>query len=228
MTTSSVSLSNKIVMNKFQWMSRQLRHFNDAGSIINWANAMYLVKGLLIDPLPTRPVTDYQQPSSSPSPHLQYNHPVSTTINLQRYQADRSITPPTTICFQPSTTKSLTKSPSYNYDIVPAKPAPLTIFNHRQPTISPTNALVPSPKRRKIITPPSVTSHASATNIINRSTTSSQIVPSVIPTRTPPSTTTISKDPSLPEGWFLCYNKLNRRCYYWNKKTGASQWVKPV
>ena len=45
---SSLALSNAIVMNKYIWMSRQLRNFNDVGSIIHWANAMIYVKNLLL------------------------------------------------------------------------------------------------------------------------------------------------------------------------------------
>ena len=223
MSSSSGSLSNKIIMNKFLWMSRQLWHFNDAGSIVNWANAMHLVKGLLIDPQPTTPVTDNLRPSS---PQTSTSH-VFTTINPQRAYSDRSITPPTSICFQPSKMKSLTKSPTYCSNIVPAKPKPLTIYSHRQPTISPTNSLAPSPKRRKTDIPPVVNYHASTTNITN-SITSSQPMSNAITTRKPPSTTAISMDPTLPDGWYFCYNKTNGQHYYWNKITGATQWAKPV
>ena len=106
---SSVLLSNKTVMNKYLWMSRHLRNFNDAGSIINWANAMLLVKSLLIDPLPTRS-------------HL-----------------ERSITPPSTICFQPSEKKTLKKSPSYCSSFGPTEPThPTSLYCFEQaPSLRP-------------------------------------------------------------------------------------------
>ena len=59
-----VYLSNTTIMNKYLWMSRQLRNFNEAGSIINWANAMHLVKCLLIEPQPTASRADNLRSSS--------------------------------------------------------------------------------------------------------------------------------------------------------------------
>ena len=71
---SSVIQSNTLVMNKYLWMGRQLRNFNDAGSIINWANAMNMVKGLLlksndVSSLPAHPAPTSRTPiPSSHSP----------------------------------------------------------------------------------------------------------------------------------------------------------------
>ena len=156
MMTSSVPLSNKIVMNKYLWMSRQLRNFNDVGSIMNWANAMLLVKGLLLDPQPANPTRTNQHPSSEPSP-LQRTFPHHLGAStFQRIYPERSITHPTTICFQPSKKKPLTRSPPRISNYVPTKPSPLTIYTHCQPTISPTTSLSPCPKRRKIAIPPAV------------------------------------------------------------------------
>ena len=146
MMTSSVPLSNKIVMNKYIWMSRQLRNFNDVGSITNWANAMLLVKGLLLDPVPARPTRINQTPSQPSS--LQRTIRLKAN-NLQRTYQERSITPPTTICLQPSKQKPLSKSPPRTSNYVPTKPSPLTIYTHCQPTISPTNPLSPCPRGEK-------------------------------------------------------------------------------
>ena len=44
--SGSLTQSNTLVMNKYLLMGRQLRNVNDVGSIINWANAMNMVKGL--------------------------------------------------------------------------------------------------------------------------------------------------------------------------------------
>ena len=144
------------------------------------------------------------------------------TNNTQRTHPERSITPPRTIYFQPSKMKSLSKSRSCCSNIAPTKIAPLTIYTHRQPTISPTNSLVPSPKRRKITIPPAVDYHTSTTNITMRKVCS-QPGPTVTATCTPPSNMTISSDPSLPAGWHYCYDKSNNYSYYWNNLTGATR-----
>ena len=160
-------------MNKFLWMSRQLRHFNDAGPIINWANAMLIVKGLLVDPLPACPVLGNIQPTSQPTSPLPASHHQITTNNLQRWP-ERSITPPTIISFQPCRKKPLTKSPSWctDYVPIPTKPSPLIICTHSHPSISPTNSLAPCPKRRKIAISPEVDYNASTTNLTNSKSSS--------------------------------------------------------
>ena len=220
---SSVPLSNKIVMNKFLWMSHQLRNFNDIGSIITWANAMLHVKSLLLDPLPATPVTaNQQQLSPQSSPHTSTRN-VLTTNNSHWTHPERSIAP----CFQPSREKPLTMSPSCCSNYVPTKPSPLTIFTHRQPTISPTNSLAPSPKRRKIAIPPSVNYHASITNLTN-SKSSSQPAPTIKKTFTPTPTTKIYPNPCTPDAWLFCYDNTTGLTYYWNEISGATQRVKPA
>ena len=163
--THPISLSNAIVMNKYIWMCRQLRNFNDTISIVNWANATLHVKALLLDD------------EHASQAHLHS----STTINQQSYDPDCSITSPTTICFQPTPNqrpsatyiqqgndphrsltpptkisfqptpkKPLTKSPArYSYYVL-SRPTPLTIYPHCQSTIPPSDSLPPCPKRRKI------------------------------------------------------------------------------
>ena len=227
MMTSSVPISNKIVMNKYLWMSRQLRNFNDVGSIINWANAMLLVKGLLLDPLPASPVFANEQPSSQPSlPQRTIPHQF-TTNNLQRIYPERSITPPTTICFEPSKKKALTKSTSRCSNYVPTKPAPLTIYTIHQPTISPTNDLSPCPKRRKIAIQPAVDYHASTSNLAN-SKSSSQPATTITTTCTPTQITTITQNPSPRNAWLFCYDNTTGVSYYWNKISGRTQRKKPA
>ena len=164
----SVALSNKLVMNKYLWMSHQLRHFNDVGSIINWSNAMNLVKGLLFEPLSTAPtptssiLPSVRHPPSQPLFSISNPHISSINIPpvpLSNHDA-RSITPPTTISFKPikkmPLTKPLTLSPARTSSYTPSKPPQLTISTHCQPELSPTNSLTQCPKRRKLTLPPSV------------------------------------------------------------------------
>ena len=168
---TSKTIVNTLVMNKYAWMGRQLRHFNDVGSIISWANAMILVKGLLLESesppsAPSKTHPPPLAPHSPPQHHLATNSPLITHFNWSSTpptHPESSITPPTTICFQPSKKKVISKSPFYSSNISPTKPKPLTTYTHRQPTISPTNSLAPTPKRRKIIIPPAVDYHASTT-----------------------------------------------------------------
>ena len=114
-------------MNKYIWMCRQLRNFNDTISIVNWANATMYVKALLLDEEQaslariyssttinqqsyypdfsiTSPTTICFQPTPNQRP--------SAINNQQGNDPDRSLTPPTTISFQPTPKKPLTKSPS--------------------------------------------------------------------------------------------------------------------
>ena len=64
-------------MNKYVWMSRQLRIFNDVGSIVNRANAMTYVKNLLLEPSP-----------SAVSPILNHHHHMAKpTTNHEEYPA---------------------------------------------------------------------------------------------------------------------------------------------
>ena len=166
----SASLSNKLVMNKYLWMSHQLRHFNDVASIINWSNAMILVKGLLFEPLSAAPTPNNPIPRSAPHPQSQpkftISNPLKSTTNIPPVPTSnhdsRSITPPTTISFEPNKTMPLTQSllrcPSY----LPRKPSPLTTYRLNNPAISPSDSLPRQPKRRKLTIPPSVEYNASA------------------------------------------------------------------
>ena len=176
----ALRLSNKIIVSKYFWMCRQLRYFNDAGSIVNWAHAMSLVKNLLLEPLPVAPAPVMPQPPSScPS----YRKIFSTNIP-SRTQPDRSISTPTTICFYPTKFKPLTLSPASCSNSIPSKSTPLTIYTHCQPEFSPTNSLTQCPKRRKLTIPPSVDCIASAKhNTISNCV--SHPNPAVVSTNTP-------------------------------------------
>ena len=182
----SVNISNKLVMNKYVWMGRQLRYFNDAGSIMNWANAMCLVKGLLLEPKPEPQVSANSQPPSPsflPSQHrfsTINQHTLSTKIT-RNTPSICSITPPITVCFKPATKQSLTQSLPRCSTYVPRKPSSLTTYTLCLPTISPADSLPQCPKRRKLSVPPSVDYHA--TTELPQSTSTEVIVsgPKIIP-----------------------------------------------
>ena len=156
---SSVIQSNTLVMNKYLWMGRQLRNFNDAGSIINWANAMNMVKGLLlksndVSSLPAHPAPTSRTPipSSHSPPQLHRstdNKNICSPTTSHCTLSIRSITPPTTICFQPKK-KSLNPSSSIRCSFLPSKPKPLTTFTLRLPNIPSANSHPNRPKRRKL------------------------------------------------------------------------------
>ena len=205
-------LANKAVLNKYLWMSRQLRNFNDAGSIMNWAHAMSLVKSLLLETPPNAPVHANRQPSSQP-PALD----LYPTNNQQRSQTDRSITLPTTICFKP-TKRLLSQSPVSCSNYPPSKPSPLTIYTHCQPTVCPTQSAPPCPKRRKIVIPPSVDYHGTTKNQSNKFFTSQ---PSAIKSIPAPA-------PSPPDAWIKCYCKKTGRTFYLNKISRVTQMNKPA
>ena len=182
----STALSNKLVTNKYLWMAHQLRHFNDVVSIINWSNAMTLVKGLLLEQLPAAPTPINSILSSVPhppsQPFLSISSPHISPINIPpvppRNHDARSITPPTTIFFKPIKkmpptttgflpirTKPLTLSPARSSSYKPIKPSQLTISTHCQQELSPSNSLTQCPKRRKLTSPPSVDYYASTQSL---------------------------------------------------------------
>ena len=210
MTLSAAPLSNKIVMNKYIWMSRQLRNINDVGSIINWANAMLLVKGLLFDPVPIPPAADTLQPTSPrASPHRTTQN-VFNTCNSRRPHPELSFTRPTAIRIQPSKNTVLTTSTSRCSSHIVPKPSHLTINSHCQPTIPPTNSQAPSSKRRKISIPPAVDNHAT-TNLIDNSS-SAQHALTVTTTCTPTSETKIPHAPPLPKPCPHCWER-RKECF---------------
>ena len=146
----SIALSNAIVMNKYVWMSRQLRNFNDIGSLVNWANAMTYVKNLLLEPSPSAPFRNPQ-----PSPLFGYNQRPHMENIRQSPKPDISISKPTTINFLANTIP-LTQSPASCSNYEPRTPSPLTTYTLRLPTVCPNESFPQCPKRRKIAIPPSV------------------------------------------------------------------------
>ena len=184
--TCSTAISNKLVMNKYIWMGRQLRNFNDLGSIINWANAMSHVKGLLLKPKPVPPALANPQPASSSYSPSQYYFPTNTPHTLPPTIPPSSlsrqvISPPTTVCFKPATTKPLTQSPPRCSTYAPSKPSPLTTHTLCLPNISPADSLPHCPKRRRLSIPPSVDIHATTdlpqSTSTAKTTTQSTIIP---------------------------------------------------
>ena len=127
---------------------------------------MIYVKGLLLDPLPSPHAPTILQDSSFTHPASQNNYPannpqLSCSNTRLRAHSTRSITPPTTICFQPTIKKPLTKSTPSCSSYVPSNPSPLSTYTHCQPSISPTDSFPRCHKKRKIAIPPSVYYNAS-------------------------------------------------------------------
>ena len=143
---SSTGHANQILMNKYCWMAKQMRNFNDRNSIIQWSNAMMFVKNLLLDHQDT------------------YSHHSPTTIKgslgnpLQVY----SVSKPTTLSFQPLSKPYciLTPSSTPSVNFAPHKPSPLSLHHPYRLSIQPTstpNYIQPPPiKKRKTMLPPQV------------------------------------------------------------------------
>ena len=206
-------------------MSRQLRYFNDVGSIANWANAMNLVKNLLLDPLPEAPApVNPQQPSSQPS-----SQHIFSAHSAQRTNPDHSITPPITTCFQPTKMKPLTQSPLRCSNYIPSKPLPLTLYTHSQPELFPTSSVPKCPKRRKITIPTSVEDHASPTNhICAISTSNSTLADIPIDSADMPMTTAKTMaGRKLTQGmhiWYGCYPRgSDKEFWAFQKFNGAAE-----
>ena len=116
--STSGSLSNKLVLNKYLWMCHQLRYMNDVASIINWSNAMLLVKRLLTEPRPAVATTTSTRSQSALRPSSQnlfsISNPHTSSTNIppapiSNHDA-RSITPPTTVSFKPIKKMPLTRT----------------------------------------------------------------------------------------------------------------------
>ena len=166
----SGSLSNKLVLNKYLWMSHQLRHINDVASIIHWSNAMLFVKRLLLEPLPAVSTPTSTIPPSALRPSsqtlLSISNPRISSINIppapiSNHDA-RSITPPTTTSFKPVNKMPLTRSLVLSPSCFPSTPSLLTTYTLCNCAVS-SDTLPRQPKRRKLITPPSVEYNPSPT-----------------------------------------------------------------
>ena len=202
--------ANQLIVNKYCWMARKLRLFNDSSSIIHWCNAMSTLKMLLPQDL-----ARYSTNSTNPINRSHSNH-----------HKAYSVSQPTALSF-PSATKPqciLTPSSTPPLHFPPKEPSPLTIHHPRRlsihPVLTKNDMKIPLPKKRKT-TPPSVDYHASTTSITSH-TTSSQAVPRISTWLKPPPNSKLT-DGNLPDGWLHCFDNTTRISYYWNELTGATQ-----
>ena len=138
--------ANQTLLNKYCWMARQMRNFNDSNSIIQWSYAMLGVKNLLLQ--------------------LQETDSHRTLITSKRSHCNRihrfSVSHPTTLSFSPITTphRILTPSCTPSLNFAPQDHSPLSIHHPRrlsiQPSPSPDYVQPPPTKKRRTILPPQV------------------------------------------------------------------------
>ena len=209
----SGSLSNKLVLNKYLWMSHQLRHINDVASIIYWSNAMLFVKRLLLEPLPAVSTPTSTIPPSALRPSsqtlLSISNPRISSINIppapiSNHDA-RSITPPTTTSFKPVKKMPLTRSLVPSPSCFPSKPSFLTTYTLCNSAVS-SDTLPRQPKRRKLITPPSVDYNASPT--------------------IPAKPSQISESQIKQAAWSVLEKHRTRGLLYWEKDLHVPVWVR--
>ena len=150
---SSATNANSYILNKYSWMSRQLRNFNDSNSIIQWSNAMLSVKKLLLQPQEA----DFQFLSTLPTKAantISNNHPELT------------ISRPGLTNWLPAAEPCHSLSRTWNANFQPQPPSPLTICTSRELSIPPHTppdvSASPPSKRRKTILPPEADSNALA------------------------------------------------------------------
>ena len=143
---SSPTTANQLIVNKYCWMARKLRLFNDSSSIIHWCNAMSSLKNLLPQDLER-----YSTNSTNPSNR-------SHSIHHKAY----SVSQPTALSF-PSATKPqciLTPSSTPPLHFPPQEPSPLTIHHPRRlsihPVLTQNDLNISLAKKRKTILPPQV------------------------------------------------------------------------
>ena len=143
---SSTGHANQILMNKYCWMAKQMRNFNDSNSIKQWSNAMICVKNLLLHRQET------------------YSHHPPTTIKRSHGNPRQvySVSKPTTLSFQPLSKPYciLTPSSTPSLNFAPHEHSPLSLDHpYRlsiQPTLTPNHLQPPPIKRRKTLLPPQV------------------------------------------------------------------------
>ena len=138
--------ANQLLLNKFCWMARQLRNFNDSTSITQWSNAMMSVKNLMLNHQET-----FRYHSSNPSKGS-YSNP----------QHVYSVSPPTTLSYHPSKKRQrvLTPSSTPPLTFAPQQPPALTIHHSRRLSVHPVSTLnniqKSHVKKRKTTIPPQV------------------------------------------------------------------------
>ena len=122
--SSSPSSANQLLLNKFCWMARQLRNFNDSSSIMQWSTAMMSVKNLLLNHqeiysnLPSYPP---KETYSNPHHVWTVSHPTTLSFppTRKRIRAlSRSSTP--SLNFAP--TQLLSPSLKYSLTFQPSAP----------------------------------------------------------------------------------------------------------
>ena len=111
-------------MNKYCWMAKQMRNFNDSNSIIQWSNAMICVKNLLLHRQET------------------YSHHSPTTIKRSHGNPRQvySVSKPTTLSFQPLSKPYciLTPSSTPSLNFAPHEHSPLSLDHAYRLSIQPT------------------------------------------------------------------------------------------
>ena len=143
---SSATSANSYILNKYCWMSRQLRNFNDWNSILQWSNAMLSVKNLLLQP----------QEAYIQSPPIL---PTKSAITVSNTHTALTISRPSSRSYQPEAEPCHTLSRTW-INFQPQPPSPLSVYTSRElsiPTHTPPDvSLYPPSKRRKSILPPEV------------------------------------------------------------------------
>ena len=159
--------ANQFLLNKFCWMARQMRNFNDTNSITQWSNAMMSVKNLMLNHQET-----FSYHSSNPS-----KGPFSNPHNVY------SVSLPTTLSYPPTKKRQrvLTPSSTPTLNFAPQQPPTLTIDHLRRLSVQPVSTLnniqmshVKKKKRKTTVppqvdcTPPTPVRTASTTSTTNR------------------------------------------------------------
>ena len=173
---------NSYILNKYCWMSRQLRNFNDSNSIIQWSNAMLSVKNLLLKPIEADILLSTTLSTKSAN-------------NLSNTHHALTISHPSSLRFLPAPEPCHSLSRTWNATFLPQRPSPLSIFTPRElsipPHTPPDESHNPPSKRRKTILPPEV--DCKAPNFLQPRTTNNNK-----PT-TAPDAPTISKAPTYSQ-----------------------------
>ena len=226
----SATRANSIIMNKYLWMCRQLRNFNDINSLIAWSHAMNCVKNLLLQSLPARLVKELQIPAHSSN--LRSGPVMNQTNTILRPTISPQSTmnfPPTTmdfltksthnyLNFKPKPVEPFTVSPNRNFAFQPRSPSPLSISNSYQQVIKPSSKI----KKQYLMRPK--TSYPTGIKPSPLTKNSSPF-----PTEMKPSPSMKKSQPlSTHDDWIYCYDQTTYRMFFWNKRSGAAQWEKPI
>ena len=199
---SSAGNANSYILNKFCWMSRQLRNFNDCNSILQWSNAMLSVKNLLLQPQETY----IQSPSILPT---------KSAITVSNTHTALTISRRGSTSYLPAAVPGHTLSRTWITNFQPQSPSPLSVYTSRELSIPPHTppdvSVSPPSNRRKTIlplevdyNPSSLPQHRSAENNIPTIAPSVPTLPNA-PTKSQPRTTI-----KIPPGNHIWYGSLHR------------------